>query len=322
MKQLFIKGIGHSHPKNIITNQFISDLDIGTDNQWIVDRVGISERRTILSLDHIKSTKNSDRDLNLKNIREETNKLVDDAFNMALSRSQISRSDIDLVIAGGCTSTNLIPSDAATYAKHIGINAPSIDFNSACSSWTAGIHFARFLSDYKNILLINCEIPTVHVSYSDKKNCVLVGDGCAATILSRNEGEFFIEDSLFESNPEGCEKVHLPINDFFNQDGPAVQKFAITYMSNIYKKMNLNASAFIGHQANARALESVVSRCDIKNHYSNINLFGNTFAAGAATVLSQNYNDINLNNVVIATVGSGLSWGGLRLNRNWRQNNI
>jgi len=319
MKQLFIRGIGHSHPSNIITNQFLSDLNIGSDNNWIVDRVGIRERRSILDLNHIKNTKNLDRNLNLLKIRESTNSLVNDAFTMAITRSNISVKEIDLVIAGSCTPTNLIPSDAATYAKHLGINAPAIDFNSACSSWTAGIHFLRSLSDYKNILLINCEIPTAHVSYEDRKNCVLVGDACAATILSRYEGEFFIEESVFESNPDGCEKVVLPINGFFDQDGPVVQKFAITHMAALYKRLNFNSSSFIGHQANARALESVVLRCDIKSHASNIELFGNTFSAGAATVLSQNYYDNKLDNLVIATVGSGLSWGAVRLNRNWKQ---
>jgi 3-oxoacyl-[acyl-carrier-protein] synthase III len=90
-------------------------------------------------------------------------------------------------------------------------------------------------------------------------------------------------------------------------------------MAALYKRLNFNSSSFIGHQANARALESVVLRCDIKSHASNIELFGNTFSAGAATVLSQNYYDNKLDNLVIATVGSGLSWGAVRLNRNWKQ---
>lgn len=314
MKQLFINGVGHSHPENIITNEFLSDLEIGTDDQWIMERVGIRERRTILPIDHIFLTKNKDRKENIPFIRKETPKLVEQAFDLALSRSSVKKNQIDLVIAGGCTPTSLIPSDAATYANILGINVPCIDFNSACSSWTAGIHFSRYLFDYKNILLINCEVPTAHVSYEDRKNCVLVGDGCAVTILSRYEGDFYIEESLFNSNPDGCNKVVLPIDNFFDQDGGAVQKFAISQMVDIYQKLNKNDSSFIGHQANARALDSVVNRCKINKHYANIELYGNTFAAGAASVFSQNYDKIN-NNIVIATVGSGLSWGGVRLKK-------
>ncbi|MBM3203973.1 ketoacyl-ACP synthase III [Candidatus Woesearchaeota archaeon] len=316
MKQLFIKGIGHSHPKNIITNQFLTDLNIGTNDQWIMERVGIRERRTILSLDHIKNTLNENRTENIKFINEGTKSLVLEASDLAFQRAQIKKEQIDLVIAGGCTQTSLIPSDAARYANILGINAPSIDFNSACSSWTAGIHFSRSLSDYKNILLINCEVPTAHVSYVDRKNCVLIGDACAATILSRNDGEFFVEDSLFNSNPTGCDKVVLPINGFFEQDGPAVQKFAISHMIKLYEALNRDGSVFIGHQANSRALESVVNRFGIQKHFSNIEYYGNTFAAGAASVFSQNYENEDLNNVVVGTVGSGLTWAGARLIRN------
>jgi 3-oxoacyl-[acyl-carrier-protein] synthase-3 len=57
---LYLHGIGHFHPENIITNRFIEELDIGTDEAWILERVGILERHTVLPLDYIRRTKNSD----------------------------------------------------------------------------------------------------------------------------------------------------------------------------------------------------------------------------------------------------------------------
>jgi len=319
MKQFFIRGIGHAHPSNVITNQFLTELNIGTTDEWILDRVGISERRTILPLEHILLTKNRDRNENLKYIHEVAGTLVEEAVNLALKRAGMSRDDVDLVIAGGSTPTNLAPSDSATYAHRLGISKPCIDFNAACSSFTAGVHFARNLFDYRNILLINCEIPTTHVDYSDRKNCVLIGDACAATILSQDEGIFTIKNTLFKSNPSGCDKVVLPIDGFFQQDGPAVQKFAISHMVSIYNQMNeaLQPSSFIGHQANSKALESVIQRTAIKKHYHNIELYGNTFAAGAPSVISQNYDKFETGeSIVVATVGSGLSWGGLKIKKN------
>ena len=53
MKQFFIRGVGHAHPENVVTNQLLTDLDIGTNDEWILERVGIRERRTVLPLDHI-----------------------------------------------------------------------------------------------------------------------------------------------------------------------------------------------------------------------------------------------------------------------------
>ena len=57
---LYLHGLGHFHPESEITNEFLTDLDIGTNNQWIMERVGIRARRTVLSLDYIRETRNAD----------------------------------------------------------------------------------------------------------------------------------------------------------------------------------------------------------------------------------------------------------------------
>ena len=44
---LYLHGLGHFHPENEITNRFLEELDIGTDEEWILDRVGIRSRRTV-----------------------------------------------------------------------------------------------------------------------------------------------------------------------------------------------------------------------------------------------------------------------------------
>ena len=48
---LYLHSMGHFHPENIISNKFLEDLDIGTTNDWIMERVGIQNRRTVLPLD-------------------------------------------------------------------------------------------------------------------------------------------------------------------------------------------------------------------------------------------------------------------------------
>src|SRR3546814_17173845 len=55
----YINGLGHFHPENIIDNAFLRDIDIGTDGDCIMDRVGIERRRTVLPLDYIKTTRNA-----------------------------------------------------------------------------------------------------------------------------------------------------------------------------------------------------------------------------------------------------------------------
>ena len=51
---VFLHGMGHAHPQVEITNRFLEDLDIGTSDAWILERVGIRTRRTVLPLDYIR----------------------------------------------------------------------------------------------------------------------------------------------------------------------------------------------------------------------------------------------------------------------------
>ena len=57
---LHLHGLGHFHPENEISNAFLEELDIGTTDEWILERVGIRVRRTTLPLDYIRTTRNRD----------------------------------------------------------------------------------------------------------------------------------------------------------------------------------------------------------------------------------------------------------------------
>ena len=97
---LNLLGLGHYHPENEITNQFLEDLDIGTDHQWIMDRVGIRSRRTVLPLDYIRDTRNRDTRQAMEvalYTHADTGVL---AAEMALERAGITRDAIGMVIAG------------------------------------------------------------------------------------------------------------------------------------------------------------------------------------------------------------------------------
>jgi 3-oxoacyl-[acyl-carrier-protein] synthase III len=121
-----------------------------------------------------------------------------------------------------------------------------------------------------------------------------------------------------DSNPSGWAKVTIPSGGHFAQDGATVQAFAIRQMTDLVcdarKHLKCNDGYFIGHQANLKALKSVCARTGVPDdkHLYNVDEFGNCGAAGAPSVLSQHWSSFQPNdNVVIAVVGSGLSWAGL-----------
>ena len=43
MSALYLHGMGHFHPENVITNRFLEEMDIGTSETWIMERVGIHD---------------------------------------------------------------------------------------------------------------------------------------------------------------------------------------------------------------------------------------------------------------------------------------
>ena len=132
---MYLHGLGHFHPENEITNEFLTNLDIGTNAQWIEERVGIQSRRTVMSLDYIKETLNRDFTQAAEAsdyTHAETGRL---ASEMALQRAGLQASDIGLVIAGSCNPDFMSPADACTIAAQLGIEAPAFDVNSACTSF-------------------------------------------------------------------------------------------------------------------------------------------------------------------------------------------
>src|SRR6056297_1126044 len=97
---LYLHGLGHFHPENVISNRFLSELDIGSDEEWIMERVGIAARRTSLSLDYIKTTKNKDpRQAREAATHSRTDGAVE-AARMALDRAGLTPADIGMVISG------------------------------------------------------------------------------------------------------------------------------------------------------------------------------------------------------------------------------
>ncbi|HSO00378.1 MAG TPA: 3-oxoacyl-[acyl-carrier-protein] synthase III C-terminal domain-containing protein [Candidatus Nanopelagicales bacterium] len=321
---LQIHGIGHFHPENEIDNAFLEALDIGTNHTWILERVGIQRRRTVLSLDYIRDTRNQD----LRAAQEaalhsnaETGRL---ASELAIERAGLRPSDIGMVISGGCSPDTCIPAESARIARALGIEAPAFDLHAACSTFGAQLHFVEkmgpALPDF--VLLVQPENTTRVVDYSDRSTAVLFGDATSAAVVSsRVPGRARVTRTIFGSSPTGCDEVRIPRLGYFTQNGSAVQKFAIKKMSALLEEIQegLGPEAarrliYVGHQANLTMLESVCRRREIgaERHWSNIVDFGNQCAAGAPSVLSQRWDELRGGDVVgMVVVGSGLSWSSM-----------
>jgi len=323
---LYLHGIGHFHPETVIDNEFLCSLDIGIDKGWVEERVGILERRTTLSLDYIRSTRNADARAAAEGSNVTTMEMGRRAGELAMRRAGLEARQIGMVIAGGCCPEMLIPAEASRVAAGLNMKAVAFDLSAACASFVAQVHFVsqvrpEALPDF--ILLVNVEAFTRAVNYSERQSAVLFGDGATAAIVSpRVRSRVRVLQSSYFTDPSGHEQITIRAGGHFAQDGHRVQLFAIRKTTELLGETRFNGDShtssreyFIGHQANLRMLEAVCRRLGIpeQNHLSNVERFGNCGAAGAPSVLSQNWETLGPCAVNMAVVGSGLSWGGLRI---------
>ena len=322
--ELYILGMGHFHPENLIDNGFLESLDIGTNDEWITERTGIKTRRTVLNLDYIRETKNQDPMKSHEASLWTNGQTGAFAAQMAMTRAGITKDQIGLVIAGGCSPQHTIPAEACMVAAELGIEATCFDLGSACSSFAAQMNFLNnskpeTLPEY--ILIINAENTTRTVDYSDRSNAVLWGDGTAAAVVStRRKGKLGVLGATLQSDPSGWNKVAIPTGGHFFQNGSAVQTFAIRKSGETLTKLQEFLTRedywYVGHQANLLMLQSVCNRAGIteQRHLYNVHTFGNCGAAGAPSVISQNWEKFKPGEeIALVVVGSGLTWGGLAL---------
>lgn len=321
---MYIHGIGYFHPQNIIDNTFLEELDIGTNDQWIMERVGISSRRTVLPLSYIKETKNQDLRA-ATDVSEFSNATTGKlAAEMAIKHAGIEKEQIGMLINGGCTPQTLTPAEACSIAAELDLEINAFDLNSACSTFGAQMHFLSMMNPDalpEFILLVSPENNTRSIDYSDRSSAVLWGDGTSAVIVSAKvPSRAKVVFNSMTSSPKGWDKVTIPRMGFFGQEGATVQSFAIKRSVKCYREIDEQYAQtrpyFIGHQANLFMLQSVCNRCDIPQdkHLYNVADFGNTGAAGAPTVLGQNWHTFKQGDrVALVVVGAGLTWASMAI---------
>jgi 3-oxoacyl-[acyl-carrier-protein] synthase-3 len=323
---LFLHGLGHFHSEVEITNLFLEELDIGTSQEWIHERVGIETRRTVLPLDYIRDTRNSDPSLALEAALYSHADTGKRAAEMALRRAGIDKDQIGLVIAGSSRPEMSSPADACAIADALELEVPAFDINSACTSMWAALYMLSMMRPEglpELILLVTPESLTTTVDYSDRSASVLWGDCTTAAVLStRLPGRAQIVGNTIASSPAGRDKVVAPLFGHFDQEGRTVQMFAIKKTIRCLRDLKkafpeaADDLHFIGHQANLRMLETVCLRCDIDDahHHSNVVDFGNAGAAGAPSVVSMKWDQWqDGDDIAIIGVGSGLSWSSYLL---------
>jgi 3-oxoacyl-[acyl-carrier-protein] synthase-3 len=327
--RIVLTGAGHFFPETVLDNRFFGALDIGSSAEWIDERVGIKERRSVLAHEDILRLRRGEvtREQLVKEGRIMTMaQMAKEPWAMAMGRVDKGgrKVAVDTLISGTSVPDWDIPANACSIAAKLGLECASYDVNSACSTFVVNLHVARALllsGASQAVGIVNAERYTTRMDFTDRSSCVLFGDSAAAAVLEASPDAPGLEliDTVVHSSPIGFEHVRLPDGGTFSQNGQAVQKFAVTktvaITHEILEKNGVtpdDLAFFIGHQANYRMLTYACQKNGINEdrHLYNVDLRGNQGAAGAPTVLSTHWDRYTAGDwIVVSVVGSGLTWG-------------
>ena len=129
------------------------------------------------------------------------------AAKSALDRAGVNAGEIDAVIVAASNMQRAYPAIAVEIQAALGANGFAFDMNVACSSATFGIQQARDSirsGSARRVLVINPEICTGHLNFTDRDSHFIFGDVATALVIEaadsrRTEDAYQIVDSRLQT---------------------------------------------------------------------------------------------------------------------------
>jgi 3-oxoacyl-[acyl-carrier-protein] synthase-3 len=330
MKKSRILAAGHYVPERIVTNQELSEM-MNTNDEWIVERTGIHERRWF--------TPGVDTVTNM----------AAKASRLALERAGKQPTEIDFIVFATITSDYFLPGNGVLLQRELGLaGIGALDIKNACSGFIYALSVAdQFIKTgmYRNILVVGAEIQSSALDKSDagRSSAVIFADGAGAVILSAVEedepgilsthlhADGSYAEELYCIAPSSSSEVRISQEmidrgDFFvKMNGNTVFKHAIVrFMEVINEALNHNGltkddiNLLVPHQANLRISQYVQQKLELPDDkvFNNIMYLGNTTAGTIPIALSQAWEQGRLKEndlVCLAAFGSGFAWASALL---------
>lgn len=320
-----IVGLGHHVPETVITNEYLSSI-IDTNNEWIVERTGIHERR------FIDPSKDTVANMSAK------------AAHMAMKNAGIEAKEIDFIVFATITPDYFFPGSGVLLQRELGLqNIAALDIRNACSGFIYALSVAdQFIKTgmYKTILVVGAEIQSTALDLTTRgrNTAVIFGDGAGAVILRpddkpgilsthlHSDGRF--AEELYVKDPGSSrprsERQPEQISDTSGfkvyMNGSQVFKHAIVRFAEvIHEALDANGlkaediDLLVPHQANLRISQYIQQKLGLADDkvYNNIMRYGNTTAASIPIAMSEAWAEgkIKENDVIcLAAFGSGFTW--------------
>lgn len=318
-----ITAVGGYVPDYVLSNKVLETM-VDTNDEWILTRTGISERRL------------------LKESGKGTSFMAIKAAQDLIKKANLNPAEIDLVIMATTTPDMPVAATGVFVATQIGaVNAFAYDLQAACSSFLFGMSTASAYIEsgrYKKVLLIGADKMSSIIDYTDRATCIIFGDGAGAVLFEPNFEGLGIQDELLKSDGIGREYLKIDAGGsilppskatvengqhYVFQDGKTVYKYAVSGMADVSEKImqrnnltNNEVDWLIAHQANKRIIDATASRMDLDESkvLVNIQKYGNTTSATLPLLLHDFETKFKKgDNLIFAAFGGGFTWGSIYL---------
>lgn len=250
-----IIGTGSALPKKIITNEMLSGF-LDTSDEWITTRTGVKSRHVI-------------SDENLED-------LAIAAALKSLADASLRPDELDFIICSNVVNEYVTPQLSCIIQGGIGASCPCIDINCACAGFIHAVEIAESFykaGRVKNVLVVCAEEPTRMTDWSDRRTCVLFGDGAGAAVLGPGNNIRSIKLSASSATEKLWQYRLLHPTPYITKQekdvplqmkGQEVFKFAVKAasrdISRALEEAGLSAcdvDHFLLHQANVRIISAI-----------------------------------------------------------------
>ncbi|HOW10343.1 MAG TPA: beta-ketoacyl-ACP synthase III [Bacteroidales bacterium] len=318
-----ITGIHSWVPEYRLTNFELSKM-VDTSDEWIMQRVGIKERRI------------------LKGEGMGSSDLGANAVTGLLEKTKTSPDEIELLICATITPDMFFPATANIISDKAGIkNAFSFDIGAACSGFLFALQTGAAYVEtgkFKKVIVVGADKMSSITDYTDRTTCPLFGDGAGAVLLEPTSEGYGIMDYIFHTDGSGRKYLHMKAGGsvrpashetvdarehYIYQEGQSVFKFAVVNMADvaaeIMERNNLKADDIawlVPHQANLRIIDATGRRMGLPPEKVMINIqnYGNTTAATIPLCLSDYESQLRKGDkLILAAFGGGFTWGSVYL---------
>ena len=316
MKFARIIGTGSYLPEKVLTNEELSKT-VDTSDSWIRERTGIGQRHIVAD-------------------GEYTSDLALHASRAALEAAGMHANELDLIVLATSTPDVVFPSTASILQEKLKIRGcPAFDVQAVC----AGFAYALSVADQfvragtaRNVLVVGAETFSRILDWSDRRTCVLFGDGAGAVVLTASDdpgihSTHIHADGRFQDLlhvPTGVSKQYnemFKAQEFVQMDGQKVFKWAVREMSALavrtLKENGLSAEEvdwMVPHQANIRIIEAVANKAGVPMERVIVTVqdHGNTSAASVPLALDAGVRDGRIktgHRILLEAFGGGFTWG-------------